>query len=524
MFGRSEKAKKGSSDKSNADLFHGLKRGTGQPPLAALQRFPTAAEIADHPDLRFDISNPDGKVFLGLVGAEMRERNGTRYASGGQLVGIQNDMHQVLVAGSRSGKSRSILLNNLFCWPGSVLVIDPKLDLASETARFRAEVLGHKVFILDPFCAAESSVDAYRTTFNPLDLRLGSDPDDLIDIAMLIADSLVVRSGERDPHWNDASQQMIESVILHVLTSPQYETNRTLNMVYWLLMTKAEDGGEEQPSTLEAEMVSNGVFGGIVAAGATAFYDKEHRERSAVLSTIRRHLHFLTYPKIGRVLESGPVDLAAIQTEPMTIYVGVPATKMSSCAGWLRLFINLSLATFEANKNRRDHQHQTGRPPVLLMMDEFASLGRMQRVEAAAGQIAGLGCKLFPVLQDLSQLKAMTPLWETFLGNAGVLSFFGNSDLTTLEWLEKRLGQTTVYSPSHSDPTYDAAVSGGVTGAGYSLSTHPLMTVAEIARTFGRDDPFHRQLVILPSRGPMILQRAFYDQHEAFRGLRESGP
>ena len=60
----------------------------------------------------------------------------------------------------------------------------------------------------------------------------------------------------------------------------------------------------------------------------------------------------------------------------------------------------------------------------------------MRQIEDAAGQIASYGVKLWPILQDLGQLKALyKERWETFMGNAGVLQFFGNNDLTTLEWI-----------------------------------------------------------------------------------------
>ena len=87
--------------------------------------------------------------------------------------------------------------------------------------------------------------------------------------------------------------------------------------------------------------------------------------------------------------------------------------------------------------------------PVLFILDEFASLGHMRQIEDAAGQIASYGVKLWPILQDLGQLKALyKERWETFMGNAGVLQFFGNNDLTTLEWISKRLGATTIEQQS----------------------------------------------------------------------------
>ena len=403
-----------------------------------------------------------------------------------------------------------------------MIVVDPKLDLAAETATLRARHLGQRVQVLDPFGASGPGCEAFRAAGNPLSYSLGTDDDALLDLAMLIADGLVVMQGGNDPHWDESARMFIEGVVLHVMTWPQYEGRRTLGTVHKLLIEAVEDGDEEEGvlPTLEREMCENEAIGGAVQAAAIAYYDRHERERGSVLSTIRRHLHFLTYPKIRAALADGAVDTRTFHETPTSLYLGLPATKMRSCAGLPRLFINMALAAFEANTARRDFQHQAGRYPCLLIMDEFFSLGRMERIEAAAGQVAGFGVKLCPVLQDLSQLKSLYPKsWETFTGNCGLISFFGNTDLTTLEFLEKRLGRTEVRSTSQAETSYDSAIKEGATGTSYSFTTHPLMSIPEIARTFNRDDPYCRQLVLSAKHGPLVLQRAYYDQHTKLREL-----
>ncbi len=158
--------------------------------------------------------------------------------------------------------------------------------------------------------------------------------------------------------------------------------------------------------------------------------------------------------------------------------------------------------------------------PVLFIMDEFAALGHMKTIEDAAGQIAGYGVKLWPILQDLGQLKALyKERWETFMGNAGVLQFFGNNDLTTLEWVSKRLGSTTIEQRSKSDVT-PGARDAAATGESYAPRTTPVMEPNEVSLVFGRSDPQLRQLIIRAGSWPMILQRAYYDKHSAFRKAR----
>jgi len=519
MFERRSSRNRKPHPNGGEPLFDGLRRGSGGVPTASVRRFPTPQAIASNPELAFDPANPDGRIFLGLVDAKMKrarlaDGREIAAASGGRLVGYGDDRHIVSVAGNRAGKGRALIINNLLTYPGSVVVIDPKGDLADETAAYRRNVLGQRVVLLDPFDAAGSKTSAYRSAFNPLQWIDAADPDALIVGASLIADALIPVEGEHERHWSEAGKAIVEAVIIHVCTSPAYEGRRNLATVHRIVMADIETEACEQA------MCDSTAAQGAVAMGAMGYYTKSEKERLSVISTARRHLHFLGYPKMQSVLQDGPLDLADLQREPVTLYLSLPAMMMGSCAGWLRLFVNLALNAFEANQDRRDFQHQLGGHRVLMILDEAAVLGRMERLEKAIGQIAGLGVKLWTIWQDLGQAASIYgKRWESFFGNASVQTFFGNNDQFTLDYIEKRLGQTLVYNPQHRSPTLDAAVNHGELGQSYTLQSHPLMSAHEIAGLFDRDDPQLRQLVFLPRIGPVILQRAFYDQHEVFRRL-----
>lgn len=86
----------------------------------------------------------------------------------GRLIGLADDRHMITVAGSRAGKGVSVIIPNLIFYPGSVLAIDPKGELASITARRRARDLKQKVFVLDPFERTADWVKPYRASFNPM--------------------------------------------------------------------------------------------------------------------------------------------------------------------------------------------------------------------------------------------------------------------------------------------------------------------------------------------------------------------
>lgn len=466
-----------------------------------------ADAILASPALRYDPHNPGGKLLLGVLN--------------NQLIGIEDDRHMITVAGSRSGKGVSMIIPNLLFYRGSMLVIDPKGELASITARRRAQGLKQQVFVLDPFERTADWVRPYKASFNPMAI-LTLENKNIVEDAGLIADALVVQSGG-DIHWDESAKNFIEGVILHVATSPAYKNHRNLITVRNVLMTGAtvEHGGKKEDGMdgLNIEMMANTELGGIIRAAAVDLFEKPQNEMGSVLSSVRRHTSFLGFPAMKDVLERHDFDLSALKTAPegATIYLCLPAGRMGTCNRWLRLFVNLALEAMEREQTKPS-------VPVLLCLDEFATLGRMEQVEVAAGQIAGFGCKLWPILQDLGQLQSLyKDRWQTFMGNAGILQCFGNNDVETLEYISKRLGKTSLMLKRMAETTHQDRLK-GATGVSEGLEVHDLITAEEASRFFARDDKQRRQLIIRPGKDPMVLSRVVYHQDRAFKGLFDVFP
>jgi type IV secretion system protein VirD4 len=173
----------------------------------------------------------------------------------------------------------------------------------------------------------------------------------------------------------------------------------------------------------------------------------------------------------------------------------------------LRIIINLAVEAMERETTQPQH-------PVLFLMDEFAVLDHLSSIEKAAGQIAGFGVKLWPILQDLSQLKAIyKERWETFMGNAGLLQFFGNNDLTTLNYLAEKLGKSTIQQVSKGEISVSQSAA-GFTGESMQLHTTELMTSDEISRFFSKQSK--AQILLWPGADPIALDRIEYYQHPFF--------
>lgn len=150
----------------------------------------------------------------------------------GNPVGVQDDRHLFTGATNRSGKGTGLIVPNLYLWPGSTVIIDPKAENADITAQHRAKIAGHQVIALDPFNEAGLPPELVGQ-FNPLD-RIDIESDDAIDIAGMIADSMIVKANSKDMHWDESARDLIAALILHVCDTEE-EDRRNLGRVRQLL-------------------------------------------------------------------------------------------------------------------------------------------------------------------------------------------------------------------------------------------------------------------------------------------------
>ena len=134
------------------DIPRGLSSRYLKQQTAPQARWQTPEVILERKALEYDPRNPGGKILIG--------------AFGNKLVGIEDNRHILTVAGSRAGKSVT-LINNLLFYRGSVMATDPKAELANITAARRA-ALGQKVHVLDPFGNTSPGIAHLRKSYNPL--------------------------------------------------------------------------------------------------------------------------------------------------------------------------------------------------------------------------------------------------------------------------------------------------------------------------------------------------------------------
>ena len=379
----------------------------------------------------------------------------------GTPLGHTDNRHILLCSGTRAGKGPTTIINNLCLWPGSVVVVDPKGENATVTASRRGpgseycEGMGQEVHVLDPFGAADVP-DEVRSRFNPLD-ALDPDSPSVIDQAGQVAAAIVmVNKQSKETFWDQSARMKVKGVILHVITSPIFEGRRTLLTVRDLISRGdhegvtilREDGVAKLPSAhalLWQAMSRNESLNGVIAGIGDKLANlvlADQKLFQSMLQSVDRQTEFLDSPRMRSCVEASDFDLDDLKrsAEGLSLYLCLPEGLMGEHFRWLRMMLTLIVQTMERDKVLPRTGHN-----VLMVMDEFLGLERIQPIERAASFIASYGLTMMFVVQGLSGLKGTyEDRWEELVGNCGLRVFFGVDDHFTREYVSKLIGDTEV--------------------------------------------------------------------------------
>jgi type IV secretion system protein VirD4 len=179
----------------------------------------------------------------------------------------------------------------------------------------------------------------------------------------------------------------------------------------------------------------------VVAAGARQLLDMAEAERSGVISTALGFLALYRDPILARATEVSDFSIDEIITgaKPLSIYLVIPPEEISRLKALLRLVLNQILKRLTEIAAQR----QGAGRRVLLMLDEFPQLGKLDFFEHALAYIRGYRIKACLVAQSLNQIVQAYGEHSSILDNAHVRVAFACNDERTARRISDMLGVTT---------------------------------------------------------------------------------
>jgi len=380
---------------------------------------------------------------------------------GGMLrpIGIPTEKHMVTIAGTGSGKSTAGLIPNLCIHEGSLLCVDPKGELAAITARRRGNGgggvrgMGQDVFVLNPFDLEilKGLGCASYNVFDEMERVAQYDADRPVSYARQISQALVPPNpAMREPYWDEAARTFITGLILYVFQGPKEQRNlvrlRELIMEgdkesYQSMTKNAEQRRGDAFDALMTMMKNcpEGPYRHVIAGSASSLSYMAGTQRGSVMTTAMEHTSFLDMPEIRRISMKSDFLLEDLKNSYISVYLCLPLNALSSIEGhWLRMFVMLT-------GDMMMRASKAPNPPLLIALDEFPSLGKLDTIERMAPTARSYGVRLWVVGQDLEQFERVYPdSWGNFISGAQAVQFMGIVHPPTVAWLAERLGQHVV--------------------------------------------------------------------------------
>ncbi len=424
---------------------------------------------------------------------------------------LPNFTHLLVAAPSGAGKTTAFAATNLFSWPYSAVVLDPKDELYELTSTYRARRLGHQIVRLAPF--GPHVPDRPSDTYNLIE-GIHPNAPNFIPNLWAVAQAAVIRpdrEGE-SKHFDDSAE--LWSVALLAATignSPPPDRNlqtfRSLTTdpqalseaIHWLSQSDDE----------------------IFYRFANECLGYRDRELGSVLTTFNRHWNFLDQHALLTFASRSSFDPHRLldPRRPTTIYVSVPPQFLRSQQRVTRLiFTGLLRTVMNAGPDRTRN--------ILFLLDEFPTLGRLDIITDAICQLRGYGLKMALIVQALGQLKKSFPDGQdqVAMANCDLLAFAAR-DQFTAEAISARLGQTTATSfntqrtdgtstsitrgPHYSEQTsYNTGWSEGT-----SEVARPLLTPGEVTQLGERTG-----ILFAQNMPPVAVELVRWYEDDAFRG------
>ena len=425
--------------------------------------------------------DPDG-VVLGRYAHEYLRHDGPE--------------HVLCFAPTRSGKGVGLVVPSLLTWPGSAIVHDIKGENWQLTAGFRSH--HGRVLLFDP-------TNPKSSAYNPLlEVRRGEwEVRDVQNIADILVDP--EGSLEKRNHWEKTSHALLVGAILHVLYA---EKDKTLAGVAAFL----SDPKRPIESTLAAMMKTAHLRKAgphpVIASAARELLNKSDNERSGVLSTAMSFLGLYRDPVVAEVTRHCDWRITDIVggERPTTLYLVIPPSDINRTKPLIRLILNQV-----GRRLTEDLQAKTGRHRLLLMLDEFPALGRLDFFESALAFMAGYGLKSFLIAQSLNQIEKAYGPNNSILDNCHVRVSFATNDERTAKRVSDALGTATEMRAMKNYAGHRLSPWLGHLMVSRSETARQLLTPGEIMQLPPTDE-----IVMVAGTPPIRAKKARYYEDDRF--------
>lgn len=445
----------------------------------------------------------------------------------GRYLRDNDNRHAMVISPTRGGKGVGLVTPTGLSWKESAVFIDIKGEIYGLTSGYRKDVLGQTIIKFDPISAEGSAC------FNPLDeirLYTADEVKDCINIVHAFARP----DGSNQPnHWRDLAASLIEGTVLHLKYVQQGDASFSDVLDYlfgeisvrdrlWEMAHGPQAVTDEQRAFLAQNYGAADGVHPFVKQKAYTFLQKDIREFSGIVSTVEEVLKDFFDPILAKNSRMSSFKIHDLMNadRPVSLYLIVPPSDLGRLAKFFRVIIVLIYQRLTEKMEFADGRPApTYKHKLLLLLDEFPALGRIEEFEKALGYIAGYGLRAFIIIQGLNQIFAphMYGKNTSIIDNCHIRVFHTPNDAETPEYVSKLMGKQTirVQNKSYENDVWQLL---GANSFNVQERGRELMTTSEISEMDAEDE-----IIFVAGKPPIRCKKIrYYKDRNFVSRLREA--
>ncbi|HCK83802.1 MAG TPA: conjugal transfer protein TraG [Hyphomonadaceae bacterium] len=427
---------------------------------------------------------------------------------GGRFITTTDLRPTLVTGGTRSGKGRGHVVPTLLNWTDSVLVHDPKGELWRISAGWRS-TFSHALYF--------NPGDPRSACFNPL-AEVEPGPNEVTQVQRLTA-ILADPSGRAQDEaiWDKAGAEIVEAVMLDTCYTAKAGDKNLLTVKRRLadldataaamLKTLHRIGRDGKPETHP-----------FIHDAATGYVSMHDRFRTSVQGTARSYFKWLAGADIERALSRSDFRLGDLMCAeaPTSLYVQVSAADSVALRPLVRMMFYAASQALTLHETK-DTAGRPKRHRLLMVMDEFPLLGRLDFFEKSLRLMSSYGLKAMFVAQSLNDIAETYGPYNGILDNCSIYTAFAALDPMTQDKVSRLTGAVTETRTTLSAP--QTAFAFGRRSRAVAEQDRPLLEPGEV-----RGLPDDDQIVFVAGRRPFRMKKVRYDQHHPFKQRAKFAP
>jgi type IV secretion system protein VirD4 len=375
----------------------------------------------------------------------------------GRYLWLGGAQHVITLSPTRSGKTTSVAIPVLLSYMQSMVVLDLKGELYKATSGWRREK-HQAIFVWAPY---DDAGNTHR--FNPMTTLAGMNPAKRIGEIQTIAAILYPDAPGNDPFWISQSRAAFTAFASYLFETwddktksliadktftgqlPDINTSPDFPSFERILHFSSATEGQSTRELLQTIVKGPGfafvspqtrtVFGNLVGLADDTF--------SSVIASVQAPLQQFLSPILAAATNATDFDIGKLRRQPTTLYVIIPTNKLDESSKLLNIFFSTVIGN---NLGKQLGEEPDLKYQMLMLMDEFTAMGRMDVWAKRISISASYGVRDLCIVQSRAQLRAAYGDHDAqnFITNHGAQIVFAPREQSDANEYSEMLGYKTV--------------------------------------------------------------------------------